>query len=417
MGSMRLRSMKKSTLKYSTICIGTLLIAGIATIGMGTGGNYSGVSMYDYQADVSGDYSRESTSVTDDEEMQSTDISGAAAKGIGTVFAAELNATEGNGSSEINEGAADSSAAGNTDGGVESTEQSTAEADMGYDGPIDIFTRSPISEDSEQDQAQRVTMTDGSIYDRPTGMYIYSVDNGSVSISVADGMMVTGDVTLAKGEDVNVLLYKDGELVDGFPQVINAPGSYAITSGEDGSTGQIMGFRILNKITGAVNQYNLPKGFSVRSVVINGEDAVSDYGVVDMTQEGNYDVNYVSSDNGISYYLNVTIDHTPPQVTFEGLDENNRAKGPVTVTGLEEGDTVSVISGDEVKKLNMNSQVVDSGDYRVVVTDQAGNYVEKEFKILVYLNLQAWMLFGFVLLLIVGLAIALTITRKRLRVR
>lgn len=400
--------MRRSMLKNSIIFIGTLLIAGIAAVGIEMGGNYSDGSEYGYRADDAEDFITINKSVIAGGMMQIT--------GIGKVSAAGLDVSSGTDTGSMNS-ATEGDAAVDMGNSADTTESSTAEADMNYDGPIDIFTRSPISEDSEQDQAQRVTMSDGSIYDRPTGMYIYSVDNGSVSISVADGMMVTGDVTLAKGEDVNVLLYKDGELVDGFPQVINAPGSYAITSGEDGSAGQIMGFRILNKITGAVNQYNLPKGFSVRSVVINGEDAVSDYGVVDMTQEGSYAVNYVCSDNGISYYLNVTIDHTPPQVTFEGLDENNRAKGPVTVTGLEEGDTVSVISGDEVKKLNMNSQVVDSGDYRVVVTDQAGNYVEKEFKILVYLNLQAWMLLGFILILIVGLAIALTITRKRLRVR
>ena len=136
-----------------------------------------------------------------------------------------------------------------------------------------------------------------------------------------------------------------------------------------------------------------------------------------MTQEGAYNIGYICSDSGVTYNLTLTVDHTPPQVTFEGLDENNKAKGPVTLMGLEEGDSVSIISGDDIKKLNMKSQITESGDYRVVVSDQAGNSIEKEFKIMVYLNIQAWMLFGFIFLLIVGLAIALTITRKKLRVR
>ncbi len=300
---------------------------------------------------------------------------------------------------------------------VSTTEADATESDFDYEGPIDIITREPIPENGDQDITQRVNISDGSVYDRATGYFVYAVDNGSVSISVADGMMVTGDVMLARSENANVRLYKDGEPLDEFPGLINSPGSYAIVSGDDESNGQIMGFRVLSEITGAVNQYSLPKGFSVRSVVINGEDAVFDYGVVDMTAEGKYDINYICSDNGISYYLRVTVDHTPPQVTFEGLDDNNRAKGPVTITGLEEGDTVSVISGSTVKKLNANSQIVESGDYRVVVSDLAGNYIEKEFKIMVYLNLQAWMLFGLLLLIIVGLAVALVITRKRLRVR
>ena len=297
------------------------------------------------------------------------------------------------------------------------TEGSTTETDMNYDGPIDMFTRSPVPEDGGQNQTERVNISDGSVYDRTTGMYMYLVDNGAISVSVADGMMVTGEVSFTMGEEVNAQLYKDGELLAEFPQVVSAPGSYAVTTGGDESTGQVMGFRILNQITGAVSQYNLPRGFSVRSVTINGEDAVYDYGVVDMTQEGAYNIGYICSDSGVTYNLTLTVDHTPPQVTFEGLDDNNRAKGPVTLTGLEKGDSVSVISGDKIKKLNMKSQITESGDYRVVVSDLAGNTVEKEFKIMVYLNIQAWMLFGFILFLIVGLAIALTITRKKLRVR
>lgn len=307
--------------------------------------------------------------------------------------------------------------AGEADPGNDMAMSAGSEADFNYEGPIDMFTGNPVTEDSALNQTQTVNISDGSVYDRTTGMYIYSMDNGSVSVSVADSMMVTGDVMLAKSENANAMLYKDGELVSDFPQVINAPGSYAIIGGDNGDTGQIMGFRILNEVTGAVNQYSLPRGFSVRSVTVNGEDVTHDYGVVDMEAEGSYDISYICSDNGIAYYLHVTVDHTPPQVTFEGLDANNRAKGPVTLVGLEEGDVVSVISGDEVKKLNANSQIVESGDYQVIVYDAAGNYIEKEIKIMVYLNLQAWMLVGLILICIVGLAIVLTITRQRLRVR
>ena len=324
---------------------------------------------------------------------------------VGIVSAAELDGTDTN----VTEGndALDSS----------TTEEGSSYGDFDYEGPIDMFTGDPVSSNGGQDTTQRVNISDGSVYDRATGYYIYSVDNGSVSVSVADGMIVTGDVTFAVSENANVKLYKDGQPLDEFPGLVNAPGSYAVISGDSGSDGQIMGFRVVGQITGAINQYNLPKGFSVSGVTINGEDALYDYGVVDMTTEGEYTINYICSDNGIPYYLHITVDHTPPQVTFEGLDENDRARGPVTVIGLQEGDAVSVISGNEVKKLNMNSQITESGDYRVVVTDVAGNSVERQFKILVYLNLQAWMFFGFVLLLIVGMAIALTLTRKNLRVR
>ena len=118
------------------------------------------------------------------------------------------------------------------------------------------------------------------------------------------------------------------------------------------------------------------------------------------------------------YKLDVTIDHTPPEITFEGLDEENNAKGPVTISGMSKDDTISILFNDEeAVSLDSDNQVSETGYYHVVITDPAGNSVEKDFRILLYLNVSATLFIIAFALVIVGVIVALYIARKRLRVR
>ena len=292
-----------------------------------------------------------------------------------------------------------------------------ADPNMFYDGPIDMFNGGLPLTEGEDSTPSQVNVSDGSIYDRNNEMFVYYLTDGTVMVSVADGMIVTGEVRLAASEDANAVLYKDGEAFDGIPASVNIPGSYTLVDKGD-TAGQIMTFRIINQVTGAISQYPMPSGFSVKSVYINGNEEITDYGRVDMNKEGEYQIDYICTDNGISYNLSVTVDHTPPQVEFVGLDDDNRAKGPVTITGLEQGDAITVYhNGEEKGILSSKTQLNESGDYSVIISDVAGNTVEREFRILIYLDIKAWMFIGFVLLLIVGAAIVLTITRKNLKVR
>ena len=102
---------------------------------------------------------------------------------------------------------------------------------------------------------------------------------------------------------------------------------------------------------------------------------------------------------------------------FEGLDEDSEARGPVTLVGLEDGDKVTVMFEDEPAELDKENTVSEVGLYHVIVTDQAGNRTEKNFRIRLYLNISAAIFVVVVLAVIAGVAIALVISRKKLRVR
>lgn len=294
-------------------------------------------------------------------------------------------------------------------------EAEAADIDFYYTGPVDIFTGEPVGEGTA-DENDQISIPDGSAYDRTRGMFVYTIGGGTLACSVCDGMIVSGEVGFLKFGELKAIVYYNGEMLSEIPQSVISPGTYVVAS-NGGSHEQIMTFRIVGEAVSGLKQYVMPEGFHVRSVVFNNSDMLTDYGMVNFDQEGSYAITYRCDATSMDYSLRVVIDNTPPAVSFEGLDDRDSARGPVTVTGYASEDTVTVTRDGNEAKLNFNSQLTEVGDYRVVVTDKAGNYVEREFTILLYLNMQSWMFFGLVLIIVTGLAIVLTIERMRLRVR
>ncbi|MBR6221887.1 MAG: hypothetical protein IKQ71_00465 [Lachnospiraceae bacterium] len=287
---------------------------------------------------------------------------------------------------------------------------------LGASVPINLFTGEP-EESTESENGSAAVMPDGSYYDNATGMFTYKVSDGSISVSVYDGMIVTNEVAVSVSEGTTAKMFMNGDELESIPSKISSPGTYVIMGNGTNGEEQVMSFQMVAKLTGDISQYMLPEGFSVKSVYLDDKQAATDYGLVEMEEEGTYSITYTCSANSKEYYLNVTIDHTPPAVTFDGLDEKNRARGPVTVNGLTKTDKVYVTYEGEEGRLNMHNQVTESGDYRIVVSDDAGNIVDKEFTILVYFNNQAWLFLLLIVLVIGGIFAALYISRKRLRVR
>ena len=298
-------------------------------------------------------------------------------------------------------------------GGVQA--QAETGVDFDYTGEIDAFTGETL-EGEEKEQEQEVALSGGVIYDRESGMYRYPVGEGIFSAGAYTGMVVTGSVALQAEEGTDVLLYKDGKKVAEFPGQVDAPGSYVVTAGgKDGSP--VMNFKIVSEVTGKIERYDLPSGFAVESVMIDGEKAGNTRGSVELKQEGEYEISYYCVASGVRYELRLTIDHTPPEVLFEGLNEKNEARGPVKVTGIADDDTVTITRDGEETELDMNEELKAAGKYHLVVTDRAGNSVKKDFRIFIYFNIQAWMFFGLVVLIAIGIFVALWISKKRIRIR
>lgn len=263
--------------------------------------------------------------------------------------------------------------------------------------------------------ADQTAVTGNIIYDNATGRYIYITDLGRVEATVMDGMIVTGNVSLAAENSLPVTLYKDGERQEQSDMTALADSGYYVLqyTDNDGIPQTILEFTIVSSLTGKIDHYTLPVGFAVTSASRNGEElpTVSE---INMEQEGSYRIAYECQRTGVPYELDVDIDHTPPTLALEAV-KDGVARGPVDISDLEPGATVYMTL--DGSRYNYREKLTRSGDYEIWVFDAAGNYTEYEFTIMVYLDGNGYAFVGIVLLLILGIALYMMVEKKRLRVR
>ena len=290
------------------------------------------------------------------------------------------------------------------------------DVDINYTGDIDIYTGLPVTSD-ETEQTGTTRITDTCYYDLNAHLFCFPAGGGIFCCSAADGMVTTSPVSFAKSGEFNVAVYKDGKQMNGIPQSVSEPGTYTAITWDENSELQLMSFRIVKAVTGVLAQFVVPDGFTVTEATLDGTELDGVFGIVDMTKNGYYDIKYTCNATGIAYSLVTTIDHTPPQIILVGVDKDNKAKGPVEIQGLQAGDSVSVLLDKKKANLKAGNKLTESGDYTVYVFDEAGNVTQKDFTIMLYLNIKSVFLFSAVILLIVGVFVALYITRKNLRVR
>ena len=301
------------------------------------------------------------------------------------------------------------------------------DVNMDYEGEIDPYTGEPVKQDSEEDK-QYVSFLSGVLFDRKKHDYIYSVPGSAetISCSIASGMAVTDRVYLSVPKDIQATLYLDGEAMgtedeefDLTSVTLKENGAYSLVLSGTDSKSQFISFSIISEKTGRMNAFQVPEGFSLGTVMLNDEKQNYSVGAntVDMSKEGYYVIAYRCESIGMNYSLAVTVDHTPPAVTFEGLDDNNTAKNPVSIVGVEDTDTVKVLKDDQEIRISKDNIIRSPGKYSVTVTDDAGNSVTNEFEIQFYLNEQGWF-FGIIFFLIIAaVLIYMYVSRKKLRVR
>ena len=296
--------------------------------------------------------------------------------------------------------------------------------DMDYEGEIDIITGLPVTDSVAEDTAsqQTVFLADGVSYDRTAHKFSYSTPDksGYIRSSVADGMITTDTVSVEIPDGLSVSLYCEGE-----PQPetdtsnIVDPGGYALVLTNADAQYQLLSFQIVPEKTGAVTSFEMPSGFSLQSLEIDGEQReTAGKSSVDMQTDGKYRVTYRCDATGIDYNLSLTVDHTPPAITLEGVTDGT-AKGPVTVNGIEKSDQVTVTRDKTrlTEPLLLTNVLKTPGNYRIVVTDDAGNMTVEDFTIRFYLNSQGLIFTLIALAAFAGVIIYMYVSKKRLKVR
>lgn len=296
-----------------------------------------------------------------------------------------------------------------------------AAADLDYEGEIDIYSGLPVSDAAADAAQQTVSVSDGVTYDRSAHMFSYMIpdQSGVIQSSVADGMITTESVSIVLPSGFSADLYRNGDKTEDLDYTaINQIGSYTLVVTGPEAQYQLLSFQIVAEKTGAVNVFEMPAGFQLTKVVLNGEpQRVAMTNSVDMATEGSYQITYRCAAIGIDYNLNITVDHTPPQVVLNGIGADGYARNPVSISGISAVDSAVLTRDDNKIKMPHGNTIKSPGKYKLIVTDDAGNVFSKEFTILFYLNMQG-LIFT---LLAVGVAAAvgiyMYISNKRLKVR
>ncbi len=272
-----------------------------------------------------------------------------------------------------------------------------------YSGELDPETGTAAGVSSATEEGQAVSR--GMSYDSARERFIYSLTDGTkLYCSAADGMVVTGRVTLDYSGPSSLIVYRNGETVELESGEITDPGVYAVAVGAD-TAARVCTFTILGASTNMIHAYTVPEGFLLRGVELDGEEIEYSRYTVDMEQEGQYLIRYRCPSIDRDYTLNVVIDRTPPELLLSGsVGRDGRVHSAVEISGLEAGDTLSVTLDGEPLRLMLDDgrgTLKDTGVYSVTAADPAGNTVSYDFTIMLYLNATAVV---FLLLLIAVLA-------------
>lgn len=291
------------------------------------------------------------------------------------------------------------------------------EVDVDYEGPLDTVTGEPVYMDSENGaQSDQVWLSDNLMFDSQERAYIYTVNGFQIISTIVDGMIAQGTVSIIPEEGVRAVLYRNGEeLTDQDLTSIGETGEYVLEAVVGGQSSRVLTFTIVGESVGSITGYTMPDGFVVTNVTLDGQETNWNRSYVDLSAEGDYVINYKCARAGTSYELDVYVDHTPPTLTLEGIDEDDCARGPVTILDVEEGVSVAIQHNGEWG--SYQQKLTESGEYRIYVVDEAGNSTDYYFTILIYFNSSSFIFIGLLLSVFVATGVYLWLSRKRLRVR
>jgi len=292
--------------------------------------------------------------------------------------------------------------------------------DFYYNGEVDFFTGEPSNTEEISSQSA-LKITDDCYYDEKTRSFRFSVPESSEYIysNVVDGMMTTNAVILKPDSGVSVMLYKNGkEQETADLSNISGYGDYTVVVATSAEVDyQLFSFSIVSRISGLYQNYRMPEGFEVTSVDFSGEgEPIWDRTIVDLSDDGTYDITYKCQATAVEYGLKFYVDHTPPQITLEGVKDGVAEKA-VKVSGIQKGDTVNLTLDGEKSSIPLSGELKMPGKYVLKVIDNAGNTVTEKFVIRMYLNAQGVWFTLIVIGVIAAALIYMYVMRKRLKVR
>lgn len=288
-----------------------------------------------------------------------------------------------------------------------------------YDYELDPETGEPMG--SGTGNSSYYELADGGRYVYDTARYVYQTGSVEFAASVPNKAVVGHGqtVSLWPGNASNVLLYRDGNLVE-KPQLQNIAqvGSYVVNVTVSDAVGEFtFGFTIVPELTNQFTDLALPEGFLLDYVLLDTVPQELPYGdFYHFATDGNYEIRYTCAALNKSHILRFTLDTTPPVLTLPGVTDGE-AQGAVTVTVPETGAYIEINCDGAVSTLRGSSRELrQPGRYQLKVYDHAGNMTQYDFTIQFYLDFSAGIAIALLVAALAGVAIYCHLVRKNARV-
>jgi len=280
-----------------------------------------------------------------------------------------------------------------------------------------------LPEGSEENSIEKATndyvsIVSGVYYDVQMDAYCYDISGAqkAITANVMKGMVVTEPVAITISDGISYTLFRNGsEYTEEDISAISRAGSYNFNVLVNGISTPVLNFTIVGSVSGTIDSYSLPAGFVLDGVYFNGELIQTEGTLADFTDEGAYIVEYHNYLTDIPYALTVDIDHTPPVLALEAVGEDSIAHGPVDISDIEDGASISIVCNDT--GLSYSYTLTEPGNYYIVIQDAAGNTNSYAFTIQVYFNTSSMVFFGIMILLAVLLVVYIFRSRTKTRVR
>ena len=230
------------------------------------------------------------------------------------------------------------------------------------------------------------------------------------AINVNDNGL-SNSVIANANENVTVKLTKNGEEIEYIlVSAITEPADYVLEVIDKLGNYEKISFTIVEPTVKAlIHNFDDVKDFV--GVTVNGEDKRLNYGTLELTEDGTYEVGVIVKGN--TYLFKITIDSTPPTLKLKGVHNKGECKNPVTIGEPDENATVTVFKEEKEISYTLGNQIIEPGKYTVMVVDEVGNVTEYSFTIRERFNGGIIALIVIAPIVVLGTVVAVIIIKKK----
>ncbi len=238
----------------------------------------------------------------------------------------------------------------------------------------------------------------------------FKIDNElEFEINTFNGGISNEPVRVLAHENLTIEMQKDGQKIDySFEDFVSEDGFYEFVITDELGNKSYFEFTILNHPVNRL-EHKLSAKYTILEIIRNDEiqELNIQNNMLYLIDEATYKITVQDGENK-TYVFEIVIDTTAPTIVLVGVENNGYTKGEVsTRTPSENPIIITATLNDEKLEYALGDKLESVGNYKLIVSDLAGNITEYEFTILPSLNAATIALFGGMLAVVVLIIILL----------